>query len=151
MGNPVFSRRQLYGMGALSRRCLAETANILRCDESTGVGTTRGMEKKDKHDISRCYSDDRTRGDRNGDALVRSKVPNCCDKRKKESALLICGFAHTTGIAEVVRDNMGHVDIRRDPESLRQERVGRAGGCGLPAQTSAVGQFPIAHELNSRY
>jgi hypothetical protein len=24
---------------------------------------------------------------------------------------------------EVVRDNMGHVDIRRDPESLRQERV----------------------------
>jgi hypothetical protein len=29
---------------------------------------------------------------------------------------------------EVVRDNMGHVDIQRDPESLRQELVERAGG-----------------------
>jgi hypothetical protein len=60
-----------------------------------------------------------------------------------------------------VRDNMGHVEHRRDPESLRQScweervyafaarctrqpRCGRLGKRGLPAQTSAVGQFPIA-------
>ena len=27
---------------------------------------------------------------------------------------------------EIVRDNMGHADVRRDPDCLRQELVGRA-------------------------
>jgi hypothetical protein len=30
---------------------------------------------------------------------------------------------------EIVRDNMGHVEYRRDPESLQQEMMGRASGC----------------------
>ena len=29
---------------------------------------------------------------------------------------------------EIVRDNMGHADIRRDPESLQQEMMGSASG-----------------------
>jgi hypothetical protein len=30
---------------------------------------------------------------------------------------------------QIVRDNMGHVDIRRDPFCLQQELAGRASGC----------------------
>jgi hypothetical protein len=34
---------------------------------------------------------------------------------------------------EIVRDNMGHVEYRRDPECLRQELLGRASGCSHQA------------------
>ena len=85
VGNSVSSCRQLYGVGAISGGCMVEKANVLRRDEPAGAGATRGMEEEDEHDISGSDSDYRTRGYRNGNTLVWSKVSSSRGKRKEDT------------------------------------------------------------------